>query len=283
MDRRIWKMSLRTKADRGEVIYSCELPALPRRFSALSSSSELEDAMAKERGKSASHDYVFVPFEDFRLVRGPRLVPDAPPVDPSSVFQISLTCTKFSIAENTTTLPDFKPGLFRLEISELGVFDRFSDAAGAAGASNFFAPTKAAASALPLPATEDDEERKKQRPLPLKLLGPVASFVFNEKDRRRALAYQKLTNSGKVARRFAALRFGWRLKKARSSAPAALAAIAAETARDGARFALTLPLRLAFKVVFGSIRTVTKARAAWAARRSGEAVPAELKMPPLRE
>jgi hypothetical protein len=65
-DRKVWKMSLRTQQDRGEVIYSAELPPLPR-------------------GGLAT---VFLPFSSMRLVRGPRLVPDAPPVDPKAVFQV---------------------------------------------------------------------------------------------------------------------------------------------------------------------------------------------------
>jgi len=61
-------MSLRTQQDRGEVIYSAELPPLPR---------------------GDDFGVVYLPFSSLRLVRGPRLVPDAPPVDPKAVFQVS--------------------------------------------------------------------------------------------------------------------------------------------------------------------------------------------------
>ena len=49
--------------------------------------------MAEQAAALAPTDYVYVPFSAFQLVRGPRLVVGAPPVDASNVFQMSITCT----------------------------------------------------------------------------------------------------------------------------------------------------------------------------------------------
>jgi hypothetical protein len=78
-------MSLRTQQDRGEVIYSAELPPLPRG----------DDFAA-----------VYLPFSSMRLVRGPRLVPDAPPVDPKAVFQVSASSTTLLVVSLTFVFLD---------------------------------------------------------------------------------------------------------------------------------------------------------------------------------
>ena len=59
---RAWKVAVRTKQDRSEVVYQTQFtpPAVGKR------------------------DVVFLPFKDFRLVRGPRLVPQPPQPRPSS-------------------------------------------------------------------------------------------------------------------------------------------------------------------------------------------------------
>jgi hypothetical protein len=75
------------------------------------------------------------------------------------------------------------------------------------------------------------------RPLPLKLLAPLAGFVFSESDRRRALAWTKLrapravkldAATGEVRQaggldrtRAAAAAFGWATKRRRVAATAA--------------------------------------------------------------
>jgi len=247
VDRRNWKMSLRTKQDRGEVIYSTLLPRLPRG--------------ADNGGKPG---VVLVPFSSFQLVRGPRLVVGAAPIDPSAVYQISMTCTKFEIAENTTTLETFLPGPFRLDIAALGVYAT----PGEQTASNGAAPT-----VTMLPPPEEPGTREKARPLPLKVLAPLASFVFSEKARRRGLALTKLTKAREVGglgySRSKALALGWALKQRRfavssgssSGSPAsaaaklqALSVLLGEAGGDALRFALTLPLRLGFKAAFALVK-----------------------------
>ena len=58
------------RRDRREVIYSAELPPLPR---------------------GDDFGVVYLPFGSLRLVRGPRLVPHAPPVDPKALFRSALS------------------------------------------------------------------------------------------------------------------------------------------------------------------------------------------------
>ena len=55
-ERRVWKITCRVDGSRGEMVYQAAFP-MP---------------------KGAEFSRVFVPFDDFQLVRGPRVVPGAP-------------------------------------------------------------------------------------------------------------------------------------------------------------------------------------------------------------
>jgi hypothetical protein len=227
--RRIWKMNVRAKQDRGEVIYSTELPALPK----------------------GSMETVQVPFDRLNLVRGPRLVAGAPPLNASAIFQISITCTKFHVSTDGSTFSDFLPGPFRLEIEEVGAWSR--------------APV---ADAIAVPELEPSAKAKQSRPLLLRALKPLSDFVFSEKARRRNLAFQKLLNprgpldrqSGLGLTRLQAARWGWQFKVASARAvespfpaPArALVAVSKQSASSLLRALLTIPLQLLFKAVFAS-------------------------------
>ena len=76
--RRAWKMTIRTGASRGEVVHSAEWAP-----------------SAGARGAPT-----LLPFEAFKLVRGPRLVEGAPPLaagDCASVYGVGLTLSKFCL------------------------------------------------------------------------------------------------------------------------------------------------------------------------------------------
>lgn len=213
---RIHKMSLRTKQDRGEVIYSAEFKP------------------------SLDLEYIFVPFSDFQLVRGPRLVIGAPPVDPQSVYQISLTCTKFHIAENTTTLPNFQPGPFSLRVAELGVFQ-----APSSGSPSPVAP-------VIVPAVEAPNAAGKSRPLALKILTPLSKLVFSEKVRRRRLAENKLRSRGLGL--MSAAQWGIRRTAKKVGFAAAVAIAFRRAVWDIVCRASAIPLRLLFRLAFAGLR-----------------------------
>mmetsp|Transcript_9083 Transcript_9083/g.13958 ORF Transcript_9083/g.13958 Transcript_9083/m.13958 type:complete len:225 (-) Transcript_9083:1319-1993(-) len=85
-DKRVWKMSTRTEKSRGEELYQNEF--------------KIKSGMEWNRLK--------LPFSDFRKVRGARLVPDARGMDVSEgIYQIGMTLSKFTIAENMTEIPSF--------------------------------------------------------------------------------------------------------------------------------------------------------------------------------
>ena len=155
-----------------------------------------------------------------------------------------MTCTKFLISTDGATLDTFVPGPFRLQLAEIGAFGAkaplnllgsapiSSEAAEGASSS-----TAAEAIAVPVPAYLTEKAQKAARPLPLKLISPIASFVFSEPDRRRALAWKKLRaprelmvdnatgevrSTGGLGRtRAAAFALGWAWKRQRVAARAA--------------------------------------------------------------
>ncbi|CAE7816980.1 unnamed protein product [Symbiodinium microadriaticum] len=210
--RRAWKMTLRTDEGRGEVVY--QAPFQP----AVGSPSRVQ-----------------VPFSDFRLVRGPIAIPDAPKLaNLSAVYQIGFTVSKFVISEQMQTLDDFRNGTFQLDIAEIGVFSRSSALVGMEGA----------------PETLADQEVKRNRPLVQKLLFPLLGLFFSEavRRRRRAAALLKQRGVGPWKR----FRFSWRVLRAQQgrSPVAASAVILLRAVRACAAFVLGLPLRLLLFPIF---------------------------------
>jgi hypothetical protein len=145
-ERRIYKMTTRAASTRGEVLYSTMFS-----FNAT---------------KGDEWASVKIPFESFRLVRGPRLIPDSPPLNVTGgLFQIGMTLTKFVLGENTTELENFRPGFFELQLKEIGLYKE-----EAATTMNTLAS----------PQTLSEEEAKRQRALFLKILKPVSKLFFSE-------------------------------------------------------------------------------------------------------
>ena len=72
VSRRAWKLTLRTAASRSEIVYSAEWAP---------------------RGPDGVGGPTFVPFSDFKLVRGPRIVEGAPPLKRNTVRK----CIRFWI------------------------------------------------------------------------------------------------------------------------------------------------------------------------------------------
>lgn len=105
-ERRVWKMTVRTESGyRGEQVYQAEFD------------------MPKKPMDENGWNRIYVPFEKFQLVRGPRLVMDGPSLDVTNgLFQIGFTMSKFKIGYNTTEIDNFRPGYFDLQIEKIGSF-----------------------------------------------------------------------------------------------------------------------------------------------------------------
>eukprot|EP00434_Breviolum_minutum_P029188 symbB.v1.2.025818.t1/scaffold2532.1/size76761/4 len=137
--RRAWKMTLRTDEGRGEVVYQAPF----------------EPSVQMQRIK--------VPFADFRLVRGPIALAEAPPLaNLSAVYQIGFTVSKFVIGEKMTMLENFRNGSFHFGLSEIGSYSK--DGKIVTGT----------------PSAMDQQEVQRRRSWIQKLIFPVLGLFFNE-------------------------------------------------------------------------------------------------------
>jgi hypothetical protein len=144
-ERRVWKITTRVESSRGEVLYQA-----PFSF----------EASGEEFVR------VKVPFERFRLVRGPRMIPDGPPLNVTGgLFQIGMTLSKFVFGENMGEMQDFRPGFFELQLKEIGLYKE---------------QAATAMDALASPQVLSEEEAKRRRPLLLKVLFPLSKLFFSE-------------------------------------------------------------------------------------------------------
>lgn len=146
--RRIWKLTVRTDRTRGEQVYQSILT--------IPSTKQKDEFFTLQ-----------VPFESLRLVRGARLVPEANPFNNTKgVYQIGLVLSKFSMAEQMTAMPNFRPGFFELLLKDIGVV--YKNAAAAA-------PSSLTVASL----TKMDANAK--RPMLIKTLMPLSRIIFTEK------------------------------------------------------------------------------------------------------
>ena len=196
-DRRMWKLTVRTDSSRGEMVYQAQFDLKK----AMDEVKENDNADADDGDKWAR---VMVPFNDFQLVRGPRLVPDGPKLDVAGgIFQIGMTLSKFKIAVNTTQLDDFRAGFFDLHIQRIGFYNNEG---------NSLALDASVESTEDVPETLSKKEAEKKRPLPLKILLPVAKILFSEKANRRRSAMNILREK-RGMNRSGAILFGIKSRK----------------------------------------------------------------------
>jgi hypothetical protein len=145
-ERRVWKMTTRVESSRGEVLYQA-----PFSFQATG-----EDEWSR----------VKVPFESFRLVRGPRMIADAPPLNVTGgLFQVGMTMSKFAFGQNTTEIENFRPGFFELQLKSIGLYND---------------EAKNAMETLPSPQVLSKEEAMRKRSILLKILLPLSKLFFSE-------------------------------------------------------------------------------------------------------
>eukprot|EP00978_Attheya_sp_CCMP212_P042736 scaffold265886_cov50-Attheya_sp.AAC.1 len=153
-ERRVWKVTLRTNTSRGEMVYQAQF------------------TLPKDNKDQSQEMFVCikVPFSDFKLVRGPRMVPDAPAVDTSSgIYQIGLSMSKFIIGLVPRELENFRPGFFELQIRRIGFFKIETSVVEG----SVTTPSVAA-------NTISKQEAEKKRPTLLKILSPIAKVFFSE-------------------------------------------------------------------------------------------------------
>jgi hypothetical protein len=144
-ERRVWKFSTRTKPDRGELVYQAPI-SFPK-------------------NQTAWHR-VNIPFDDFRLVRGPRIVPDGPSLNTTGgIYQVGMTMSKFVFGTNTTELADFRDGFFEVQLKEIGLYKQQL-------------PSKELI--VESPQILSDSEFKKQQPLIFKIVFPFFRLLFSE-------------------------------------------------------------------------------------------------------
>ena len=198
-ERRIWKLTVRTDSSRGEMVYQSQF--------------DLKQAIEnrkKQNGDVNSDDdtsvwaKVLVPFDKFQLVRGPRMIPDGPPLDVSGgIYQIGMTLSKFVMNVNTTELENFRPGYFDLRIKTIGFYNSQNG-----GVSNVGTSTGIAA----VPTTLSKEDAEKKRPVALRLLLPIAKLLFSEQANRRRSAMRILREERKLSR-VRAIMFGIKYRR----------------------------------------------------------------------
>ena len=235
--RRAWKLTLRTAASRSEIVYSAEWAP---------------------RGPDGVGGPTFVPFSDFKLVRGPRIVEGAPPLNATqcaNVYGFGLTLSRFGAASvNMTEVENFRDGPFAVKLNAVGVY----------GAEKVDVPAIGKNVVESKPNSAGRPSMKQNGlilGLALTVLRPIASLVFSEEGRRRRQARRMLIKRG-CKSDWAARAYGQRVVKRMRGLGAGAARLEGlrEFAKDAAAYALSFPLRLAFRAIFGTVRLIRRLR-----------------------
>ena len=157
-ERRVWKVTTRTDTSRGEQLYQAmiEIP----------------------KCNNDNWVTVHVPFEDFRLVRGARLMADTESKMnvTGGLYQIGMVMSKFTIAKNMTAIDNFRPGYFELQISEIGVYSKAATTTKDVTAIEANVDDKSKMEVQVL----SKEQASKRLPILLKVLRPVSKLFFSE-------------------------------------------------------------------------------------------------------
>jgi hypothetical protein len=146
-NRRVWKLSTRVRPDRGEMLYQAPLTF--------------------EQSSTDTWSKIKVPFDSFRLVRGPRFVADGAPLNTTGgLYQVGMTMSKFIFGGDLVPLDNFRDGFFELQIQEIGLYKDGQDVTSLQ---------------VTTPEVLTKNEAKKNRSLMLKVLAPVSKLFFSEK------------------------------------------------------------------------------------------------------
>jgi Complex I intermediate-associated protein 30 (CIA30) len=184
-NRRVWKLTTRTKPDRGELLYQAPLQWRPEAS---------QDSVASD-DKLPDWQTVYVPFDSFRLVRGPRIIENGAPLNISQgIYQIGMSMSQFLFAasSNSTekTLENFRDGYFELHIQEIGVY-----ATSGARKVNGDSPPRpdllstSKTPEVPPLSVYSKSEVQRQRPLLVKFLILLSKIFFSEQRYVKNLIY----------------------------------------------------------------------------------------------
>jgi Complex I intermediate-associated protein 30 (CIA30) len=202
-ERRVWKITTRTKPDRGELLYQA-----PFQFSNYNKNNNYDNI---------EWQFIYVPFDTFRLVRGPQVVENGPKLNVSmGIYQIGMTMSQFIFASTFTnnnntiekTLPNFRDGYFEVNIEEIGVYSATSNTI----------KTNDEKSILSLQKQEPIQvldvftkgELKKQKSLFIKMILVIVRLVFfTEQSQRRKSTLKILQKKYKMSR-YDAIIWGYR-------------------------------------------------------------------------
>tara|TARA_B110000977_G_scaffold201162_1_gene294474 strand:+ start:7757 stop:8980 length:1224 start_codon:yes stop_codon:yes gene_type:complete len=220
-ERRTWKATVRTQNDRGEMVYQATF---------------LPPVVDKNNGDTPVETRI--PWSKFRLVRGPTVVPDVPPLSAeqcASVYGLGFIMSRFG---PQGPMPEFREGPFRLAVHAMGVYS--------SEASEISQPVLLSEAAAGNAGKKASENRGTRNIITF-LLTPLIKIAFSEKRRRRKLAralLKKEAGFGIVKSRL----FGQKLKTTRKGGNVVGATVEGVSQLFGDMLAatLTLPLRLVF-------------------------------------
>ena len=203
--RRVWKMTLRTEASRGEKVYQAEYNL----------QEAMNEASLKEEGQTnGSWARVMIPFNDFQLVRGPRLIPNSPKivVASSGIYQIGMTMSKFKMAITTTEIDNFRSGYFELQIQRIGFYTTttYSDNAEKNDVLvNDMSSNNSSSMMAVVPDTLSKSESMKRRPMVLKLLLPIIRLILGTEQTSRRKSAMRILRTSRGMSRLRAIQFGF--------------------------------------------------------------------------
>lgn len=232
-ERRVWKLTTRTKPDRGELLYQAPF-----------------DFTSKDKENWTT---VKVPFDTFRYVRGPRMIPDGPPLDLSQgLYQIGMTMSKFAFGVKMTELENFRDGFFELQIKEFGLYKQKTEEASQAAT--------ATSTTVAAPKVFTKVEAKKRRPLLLKVLLPLSKIFFSEQSQRRKSAMRILREERGLSR-VAAIWWGFRSRAASFGIIPSLAKTVSIVLVDAFRTTISTALKISLlyplRLLFRGLRVLT--------------------------
>jgi Complex I intermediate-associated protein 30 (CIA30) len=188
-ERRVWKLTTRTKPDRGELLYQAPVNLTK------CATPTMEGLRLNGNAELLEWQTIFVPFDSFRLVRGPRIVENGPALNVSSgVYQIGMSMSQFLFAASTNstekTLSDFRDGYFELQLQDIGLYSNIEVNTSGAVVSSTIQESPNSPATLentfsqqlkvqPLNVNSKDEV-KQQQPVLIKVLLFVSKLLFSE-------------------------------------------------------------------------------------------------------
>jgi hypothetical protein len=225
-ERRVWKLSTRTKPDRGELLYQAPFEIMKRNSSSSSSSNSSSIYDDDTSVDAIEWQTIYVPFDRFRLVRGPTVVENGPPLNVSTgIYQIGMTMSQFLFAAAAPTgtpnnnninnntvriekkLPNFRDGYFELHIEEMGVYSTKGTSQNTVAVESDVRPTLNVLSR---------RETKEQRSVLVKAIFVVAKLFFSEQSQRRKSTMRILQKKYNMTR-LQAIRWGYQRRLVISS------------------------------------------------------------------